>query len=136
MNTDIKFAFAQRLKAIAFALIAAQLMYIVTGWLVVHSRVHRDEPSKLVLPGLVIGLLLIAASFLATRKPVTGLAQQGQQFFVGFAIAEVGALLGLVLCFQFGAFPALVILAITTAAAIWLHYARIARRILDSNPRP
>jgi len=130
-------AFCQRLQLIAFALIIAQLLYLIVGWTVSRggSRGIVDAPEQrglLIQIGFVIGIVLIAASFFAVRRPATGLAEHTARFFVGFAVAEVGALIGLGLCFALGAFTPLLVLAIATAATIFAHYTSITRRILAS----
>ena len=130
-------AFCQRLQLIALALMIGQFVYLFVGWPSSHGRaagtMHDGEHVQLIIQvGFVVGIVLIAASFLATRRPATGLAEHSKRFFVGFAVAEAGALIGLLLCFLFGTFTPLLVLAVATAASIYAHYLSITRRIRQS----
>jgi hypothetical protein len=125
-----------RLRLITLALMMAQVMYVVVGWVAARSHKHGAAESLLV-PGiaLVEGLLLIAVSFLVARRAVTSVALVTQQFFLGFAIAEAGALIGLGVCFFTGNWHVVFLLAIATATAIHFHGRHAARRITELSTR-
>ena len=137
--------FRPRLRWLTLALMGAQVGYILVGWLVVHHAGRASTPDAPVISAcaLVLGLLLIAFSFLivGVLRPASpgtrpGNFQLTQQFFLGFAVAESGATIGLVVCLIFHVWPVLVILATSAAVAIYGHYRRVARRMDEANPTP
>jgi hypothetical protein len=136
-NTSHTALLCQRLRLISFALMSAQFFFIVTGWLATHGATkgfHPDAPAKnlIVAAGLAAGLIAIAVSFLLPRPQATGVQQLASQFFTGFAVSEVAALIGVGLCFFFGSVAVLVILAIATAASIYAHGMRAINRIQEA----
>lgn len=127
----------QRFRVIAYALMAAQIVYVLVGWTGTQGgekAMCPDLPNKnaWLAAGLVVGLLLNAVSFVVTRRPAVGLQQISARFFVGFAVAEVAALLGLLLCFLFGTITVLAVLAVVTAGSIFAHASRAMTRLADT----
>lgn len=130
-------AICKRLQVVALAMMAAQLLSLVLGWIVTHR--HPDSSSQvgshnrlMITIGFAIGIGLIAVSGLAIRRPATSVAQFGNLFFVSFVFAEIGVMIGLLLCFLFGKIAPLLLLAPAAAACIYANYLSIARRFLES----
>ena len=133
-------ATCKRLQVVALALMAAQLLSLVFGWIVAHG--HPDGSSQagnhnrlITTVGFAIGIAFIAISGLATRRPATSVAQFSNLFFHSFVFAEIGVMIGLALCFFFGKITPLLLLAPASAACIYANYLSIARRLLDLRDR-
>ena len=130
----------QRLRLVTLALMAAQLLSLVVGWVVTQGHPAGSQMAgnhnPLIIPiGFAIGITLIAVSGLVGRRPATRPAQCGSLFFIGFVFAEIGVMIGLLLCFLLGKIAPLLLLAPASAAVIYANYLAITRCLIETHDR-